>query len=173
MQLTPLRFILAVALGLVAALPALAQDTAGATARQLSRAVIAGVGIGADRAEARGELDPGVVACVRTIDPLSMEPTYRRLLASRFTDAEIALLDAHYASPLGELEWRSSLNALREQHGVPAKEPVTVTPAQQAAMDAFNSTDVGKRLGHMTSEQDAESTRILQEDIAKVIETCR
>ncbi len=173
MQHTTIRFVLAAALGLVAAVPALAQDTAGATARQLSKAVMAGVGVGVDRAEARGELAPDVVACLRAIDPLSMEPTYRRLLASKFTDAEIARLDAHYGSPLGELEWRSSLNELREQQGVPVRQPVTVTPAQRTAMEAFHATEVGKRLNIMSSDQDAESTRILQDDIAKVLETCR
>lgn len=167
------RSALVVLLGLVTALPVLAQDTKGATARQLSRAVIAGVGVGVDKGEAEGTLDPRVAECLRAIDPLAIEPTYQRLLTAKFTEEELAFLDAHYGSPLGELDWRSSLNTLREQQGVPITDPVTVTPEQRKAINAFLSTVVTRRLNLIGSGDDAESKRILETEIARILEPCR
>lgn len=167
------RFALVALLGIVTALPALAQDTKGATARQLSRAVIAGVGVGVDKADMEGTLDPRVAACLRAIDPMAMEPAYQRLLTAKFTEDELAFLDAHYGSPLGELDWRSSLDTLRENAGVPVTDPVTVTPEQRKAINDFLRAPATRRLNLIGTDQDAESKQLLEAEIAKVLEVCR
>ena len=168
-----IRALLLVALAMAGAQPAVAQDTTGATARQLSRAVMAGIGVGVDKDEAEGRVDPAFAACLRAIDPLVMEPTYRRILESNFTPAEIAALDAHYGSPMGDLDWRNAVNELRRQHGAPIRDPLVLTDAQQAAIAEFLGTDVAMRLDAVTSDPKGEAMRLLQAEIAKVIGACR
>lgn len=166
-----IRATLVAVLALAGTQPVAAQDTAGATARQLSRAVIAGIGLGLEQGEAKGNVDPAVAACVRAIDPLSMEPTYRRVIEANFSPSEIATLDAHYGSPIGDLDWRTAINMLREQNGMPVNEPLTLTAAQQAQIDAFLTSDVGMRLNAITGE-DGKTKRIIEEDIARVLQPC-
>lgn len=168
-----IRTVLIAALALAGAQPLLAQDTAGATARQLSKAVLAGVEVAVEEGEAKGRIDPRVGACIRAIDRLAMEPSYRRLLEANFTPAEIAALDAHYGSPIGELDWRTALNTLREQQGLPIREPVTLTEEQRTAMTTFFASDVAIRLNKVTGDPGSEAARMLQADIAKVLEPCR
>ena len=166
------RGIVAILLGVALAAPGQAQDTAGATARQLSRAVVEGIQIGSEKAIADGRADPRIAECVLALDPLILVPTYERLLASKFTAAEVATLDAHYGSPLGELDWRNAVQQLREQQGLEIRDPVTLTSGQQAAIDAFLATDLVKRLNTVGTEEDPESLKILQTDIEAVIARC-
>lgn len=167
------RFLTAVLL-LSMALPALAQAPAGTTARLMSRVMFAGIVTGAESSAAKGKGAPGVLACLRAIDPLSLEPSYGRLLATAFTEDELAQLDAYYASPIGQLDFRDSVQTLRKSEGLPVDDPVTLTPAQQAARDAFLSSDISQRLGRVLSnDPPSDAMESLVADLMKVLEPCR
>ena len=172
MQHLMIRVVLVAVLGLVAALPVMAQDTGDVTARLLSKSVMAGFQTGLDSAEADGGVDPGLARCLRTLDPLSMEPSFRRLLASRFSDAELARLDAFYGSPLAELHLRSIISALRVTNGLPDNDPVTLTDTQRVEAEVFFASDLGKRVDAIGGEADAEGAQVIDAEIDQFVERC-
>lgn len=163
----------AVALACLAAwAPVHAQAGTDATARTLSRAVFVGVMIGAEKSAQEGGVSASEMACLRAIDPETLVGTYRRLIEDAFTAEEIATLDAFFGSPLGALEFRRTADLLRVSQGLPPRDSVTLTDAQQREIDAFRSSPLSRRLDRLYEEGNRAARDVVSRDIQAVLRPC-
>ncbi len=167
-----IRLVLVTALGIAVALPALAQDTTGATARVLSSSMVEAIKVGADASDAGGTSDPDVIACVRAIAPSALEPMYARVLDSAFTPAEVAVLDAFHGSEAGVLFFRDLNNEVRRGEGLPVTNPVALSPAQKDAVLAFEATPEARKLARLTGAGDGEIANALGAEVNALLMAC-
>ncbi|MFZ5638664.1 MAG: hypothetical protein ACOY82_18975 [Pseudomonadota bacterium] len=153
--------------------PARAEEPPSYTATQMSRAVLAGVHVGLDRAVANGTVAASVEACVRAIDDDALAPLYQRLFRERITPEQIRELDAFYRSDLGQRYFRWSINQLRTQQNLPILDPVDFDTQAQERANAFHATEAGKALTAMSSPEDAAAANAINEAIAALLAPCR
>jgi hypothetical protein len=153
--------------------PAAAQDPPSFTATQMSRAVIAGVHVGLDRAVAEGTVSADVESCVRRIDGTALAPLYQRLFRERMSPAQIRELDAFYQSDLGRRFFRWSVNQLRTQQNLPILDPVDFDAQAQERANAFHATDAGKALTAMSTPEDTAAASAIEEAVAALLAPCR
>ena len=172
MQHLIIRVVLVAALGIGVALPAMAQDTSGATARVLSSSMVDSIKVGADAADAEGGSDPGVTACVRAIPPSALEPMYSRLLDSEFTASERAVLDAFHGSEAGALLFRDIHNDVRHAGGLPVTDPVELSPAHRAEIAAFEATPEARKLARMTGASNGVVSKALGVEVDALLMAC-
>jgi hypothetical protein len=149
------------------------EDAPTATARQLSRAVVAGIKIGLEAAESRGTIGPAMATCIRAIDDGALAPVYQRLMAERMTAAEIREVDAFYDSEAGDRYFRWSLNQLRQQQNLPITDPIDYGQEEQKRAEGFHATGAGRKLGELGTDSDAAGKQAIEEAIAAVLAPCR
>lgn len=172
MQHLMIRVALVAVLGIGVALPAMAQDTTGATARVLSSWMVENIKMGADSAADSGQSDPAAIACVRAIPPSALEPIFSRLLDSEFTASERAALDAFHGSEAGALVFRDINNAVRRGQGLPVTDPVELSPEHRAAFVTFQKTPEAKRLARLTGTRDGVMTEPVAVGISTLLMAC-
>lgn len=144
-----------------------------ATARQLSRAVVAGIKIGLEAAESKGTIAPATATCIRAIDDGALAPVYQRLIGERLTAAEIREVDGFYASQAGERYFRWSLNQLRQQQNLPVLDPIEYGQDEQKRAEDFHATGAGRKLGELGTDTDPAGKTALEEAIAATLAPCR
>lgn len=167
------------AMWLSALLPAYAQTekrtenaAPSKTAIQLSRAVVTGIRVGAESAQAKNAITPGVFDCVNGLDETVLAPVYQRLMIERMSAEDIQKLDAFYGSEAGERFYKWTLNQLRTQQGLPIRTPIDLAQAEQDRANAFHAEGPGKVLNDMTGDGDAAAAKALQEEINKLVSMC-
>jgi len=142
------------------------------TAMQLSRAVIAGIRVGAEIAQNKQQISEKVSACVRGIDDYVLAGVYDRLMRERLSAEQIRTLDAFYGSEAGHRFYRWTLNELRKSNNLEIIDPIELSAEEQSRADALHAEGPGKILNDMTSDADADAAATLKREIEAVVTRC-
>jgi len=159
-------------LGASAAAHAAAPAETSPTARQMSRAVVSGIRIGAEKGLADGTLAREVHDCAMNMDQDALAPTYQKLMRERMSAMEISVLDEFYDSDAGRRHYQWSLNQLRTQQGLTLKAPMDLSEEEIRRAERMHAQGPGKKLSDISDGTDSAAADALKKDIQTLVATC-
>jgi hypothetical protein len=168
-----LTCMLVLLLGASAAAHAAAPVETSPTARQMSRAVVSGIRIGAEKGLVDGTLAREVHDCVMNMDQDALAPTYQKLMRERMSAMEISVLDEFYDSDTGRRHYQWSLNQLRTQQGMALKVPMDLSEEEIKRAERMHAQGPGKKLSDISDGTDTAAAAVLKQDIQALVATCR
>lgn len=143
----------------------------GPTARALSFVTIGGVKLAARAAPAdNARVDP---ACVLAIDDHAIAGVFAELLDRQLSDEQRAAADAFYASANGDKLNRFTVQFLAIENGFAlTEEPIQITAAEKADMEAFAQTDAGLALARLTARTNLDTVAALGPALRPLLDAC-
>jgi len=138
----------------------------------LAKFALIGVQIEADRSTS-AKVTPGVVRCVKTIEPEALMPTYKQILATVLSESEMAQAEAIYGGPLGEKILLSGEQMLYRHNGMtPPGGDVAFSAEEDAELMKFVNTSAGNKLLKQNFLDQPEPSRILHVKLNELFTAC-